>query len=120
MLTEEKRSRHRAYMRRRYQSDPEHRRKHKARVAVRKALIRGTIEKGPCEGCGDSNSQAHHDDYEKPLIVRWLCRNCHEAEHGSPNFHGGPSPGTRPVWIVERRSSTAAVAEVSERPGSGE
>jgi hypothetical protein len=36
---------------------------------------RGVIQKGPCEVCGtDKEIQAHHDDYSKPLKVRWLCR----------------------------------------------
>ena len=36
-----------------------------------------------CEKCEmKSKLQAHHDDYEKPLDVRWLCRICHNHEHG--------------------------------------
>ena len=49
---------------------------HKARTAV----IKGKIAKLPCEVCGSANVQAHHDDYERPLDVRWLCAK-HHAEH---------------------------------------
>lgn len=34
-----------------------------------------------CESCGAENAQRHHDDYERPLDVRWLCSSCHGREH---------------------------------------
>lgn len=35
-----------------------------------------------CSNCGDGGIiDAHHDDYSKPLEVRWLCRWCHQAWH---------------------------------------
>lgn len=44
-------------------------------------LKRGKIQKLPCEQCGEENSQMHHPDYGKPLLVVWLCRVCHLALH---------------------------------------
>lgn len=35
-----------------------------------------------CEVCGAVKVEAHHDDYNKPLEVRWLCRTHHLAHHG--------------------------------------
>ena len=35
----------------------------------------------PCEVCGVVNSEAHLDDYDKPLSVRWLCFKHHREHH---------------------------------------
>ena len=45
------------------------------------ARFRGTLTQGPCEICGDLETVAHHDDYSKPLTVRWLCRKHHQEWH---------------------------------------
>ena len=37
--------------------------------------------KRPCENCGALEVEAHHDDYDKPLEVRWLCRHDHRQLH---------------------------------------
>lgn len=52
-----------------------------AHMALRSALRRGLVVKQPCERCGCENSEAHHDDYERPMDVRWLCRPHHKEEH---------------------------------------
>lgn len=52
-----------------------------AHMALRSAVRRGLVVKGPCEECGDKNSEAHHPDYSRPMHVKWLCRPCHKAEH---------------------------------------
>lgn len=39
------------------------------------------LDPEPCEGCGAGEAVRHHDDYSKPLEVRWLCRTCHGIEH---------------------------------------
>lgn len=55
--------------------------KYKAHNALNNALRDGKIEKSPCEICGDEKSVAHHDDYNKPLSVRWLCQAHHKQWH---------------------------------------
>ena len=45
------------------------------------AIKHGLLEKKPCERCGNEKSLAHHDDYDKPLDVMWLCQPCHKQRH---------------------------------------
>jgi hypothetical protein len=77
-----RRAYHAAYTLRRYHNDPAFRRKHAARRTLNNAVARGAVEKRPCETCGSSEAQAHHHDYDRALDVQWLCRECHEREHG--------------------------------------
>jgi hypothetical protein len=59
--------------------------KYQARTAVHNALRDGKITKpDACEDCGDTEKalQGHHEDYSKPLDVKWLCFQCHRARHG--------------------------------------
>jgi hypothetical protein len=48
-----------------------------ARRLVYNEIRSGRLIKQPCEICGDLKVQAHHDDYAKPLEVRWLCKKHH-------------------------------------------
>lgn len=50
---------------------------------VEQALISGKLHRKPCEKCGKEKVDAHHDDYSKPLDVRWLCRSHHLQHHRS-------------------------------------
>jgi len=61
-----------------------------AQNLLEQAIKDGIIERQYiCEACGDSGAfkdgrnkvQAHHDDYNKPLDVRWLCQKCHHLWH---------------------------------------
>ena len=54
-----------------------------ARRILNKALQNCTISKPDrCETCGEKNSvHGHHEDYNKPLEVIWLCVNCHSSYH---------------------------------------
>ena len=55
-----------------------------ARSYVRWALKQGMLTKPTCcSGCGKEKVYlfAHHDNYDKPLKIIWLCRTCHTQVH---------------------------------------
>lgn len=51
------------------------------------AVRKGEVLRRPCEVCG--REDAHHDDYRKPLEVRWLCKPHHRDHH----IKHGTAPG---------------------------
>ena len=57
----------------------------KARIIFNHYLRDKHIEKQPCEICGNPKAEAHHDDYDKPLEIRWLCIKCHRKWHKEIN-----------------------------------
>lgn len=54
--------------------------KYIAQQLLNRAIYSNRIKRMPCEVCGAEKAQGHHDDYFKPLEVRWLCP-IHHAEH---------------------------------------
>lgn len=73
------------YSRLRYQK---HRHKYLARARVRLAVNSGRLLKPKqCTACStETPLQAHHEDYNKPLQVVWLCDYCHKLTHGRIKF----------------------------------
>jgi len=55
--------------------------KERARRQLREAVNLGKITRNPCEVCGKQKAHGHHDDYSKPLEVRWLCALHHSEVH---------------------------------------
>lgn len=63
----------------------------RAQNLAEKAIQRGVlIRPAHCSGCGEvpkpykdgrSAIQAHHDNYTRPLDIRWLCKRCHHEWH---------------------------------------
>lgn len=54
-----------------------------AHYAVRNAVRDGKLIKATsCSTCGSTKKiEGHHDNYLEPLVVRWLCEDCHKEWH---------------------------------------
>ena len=55
--------------------------KYKAHNLVNNHKRAGNISELPCEVCNELRVVAHHDDYDKPLNIRWLCYAHHSQWH---------------------------------------
>ena len=83
-----------------------------ASMLLRQAVKRGEVTKPKkCERCGKFTIQqslsGHHNDYSKPLDVKWLCKSCHcivERELGKDvGFKKGYTP-----WMTGRKHTKEA------------
>ena len=92
--------------------------KSQARTRVAKAIASGKLVPAPCAVCGGQPTEAHHDDYSKPLEVTWLCKEDHTNAH-----HPGRTPkedapiqiGFRaPIELAERLRERAYLEHVSQ------
>lgn len=73
--------------------------KYKAHCAVNNAIRDGKLLKMPCSVCGNEKSQAHHDDYTKPLDVVWLCSRHHGERHRK--YHDLPANAQERAWKAQ-------------------
>ena len=68
-----------------HRRNKEYEARHPLRAAAKRdvmlAVRAGRLLRKPCEVCADTKSQAHHDDYLKPLEVIWLCAVHHGERH---------------------------------------
>lgn len=61
--------------------------RHRVRALTRSYIKAGKLIKGSCEVCGTNETiEAHHDDYAKPMDIRWLCRKHHREHHQTNNL----------------------------------
>jgi len=56
-------------------------RRAKAHSAVARAINKGKLTRQSCIRCGNKKTEAHHEDYDKPLDIVWLCCPCHKQRH---------------------------------------
>lgn len=74
------------------------------------AIRSGKLVRGPCEVCGTSKRVgAHHDDYNKPLDVRWLCGTHHRIWHAE----NGPGANGDDHVVYPRRARFVGVRRVA-------
>jgi hypothetical protein len=88
---------------------------------VARAIKRGDLTRQSCEVCGAApqwhgygNSPshgfqrviAHHDDYSKPLDVRWLCRTHHFRFHLANGDYANLGSKSQEMW--DRRKQEQA------------
>ena len=59
--------------------------KRSTHIITGNAIRSGKLEKKPCERCGETKVNAHHNDYAHPLKVVWLCDLHHSEWH---RLHG--------------------------------
>jgi len=56
-------------------------RRNVAHSAVAKAIRNGLLVRMPCVRCNEEKTVAHHEDYDYPLAIMWLCQACHKQRH---------------------------------------
>lgn len=74
--TKKRKEQVRLYTKRAREKSPE---KYRAHNLVASAIKRGLLAKpSVCSICGKAGIiHAHHEDYEKPLDIVWVCARCH-------------------------------------------
>ncbi len=56
-----------------------------AKLVYNRAIANGRLVRGPCAICGKPNGVGHHENYDKPLDVVWLCPSHHRLRHNELN-----------------------------------
>lgn len=93
--------------------------KDRARSAVGDAVKRGRLVSQPCSwqedpdgpACGRRPVDAHHDDYDVPLGVRWLCRKHHAHAHTRSKSMTGPVQAGETISLRRFRNDPGALGE---------
>lgn len=93
----------------------EHPERSRAYNAVRYALQTGKLVRQPCEVCG-TKAQAHHDDYSKPLEVRWLCARHHAQHHAEQQLSKWVMVNDE--WVEAQFLLARSASGLSDRPAA--
>lgn len=60
--------------------------KRKAQMLIYSGIRNGSIKQKKCFKCNSIFSEAHHEDYSKPLDVVWLCKKHHTERHNEIRY----------------------------------
>lgn len=87
---------------------------HSAHMILAAAIRAHKIDPQPCEICG-AKAHGHHDDYTKPLDVRWLCNKHHREHHTKLNGDviGGKYHPKAPQWPYRSKYQPAPKRDAS-------
>lgn len=66
-----------------YRQRPDVRIKNMARWYTNHEIRAGRLKREPCALCGKPQAEAHHEDYSQPILIVWLCPDCHSNIHNS-------------------------------------
>ena len=55
--------------------------KYISHMALKQGIRFGFVTVGRCEICGSQEVDGHHEDYDRPYDVHWLCRAHHREIH---------------------------------------
>lgn len=84
--------------------DELYRKRVNARILARSYVNSGRLVRKPCVVCGETKAQGHHEDYDKPLEVMWLCRkhhfNLHKGELLATDY-----PVDKPISYLEQHAN---------------
>lgn len=64
-----------------YRKRPEVRIRSFANDYISNRIKKGIIIRQPCALCSTPQGEAHHPDYAQPLLIIWLCGDCHRKVH---------------------------------------
>lgn len=81
--------------------------KNRARRALMYEVERGRIVRQSCDVCGKPDAHGHHEDYSKPLDVRWLCPAHHTERHHEMRRKRGKFRGSF-FWRGKHRGSRSS------------
>lgn len=75
--------------------------KERTRRLTAHAIRAGKLARQPCQACDHEDTHAHHETYDNPMEVVWLCPDCHVMRHSNLRY-SNPTP--LGIWLVKRRA----------------